>query len=281
MKISTSYPYPVLYMNNDDYVNSSFHAQIGITESFGEVKINVNFNLVNEGIQRLVENNEAVFLVHVECPQTSYRNAFKSDRNELEVGIPTEKLRGKLLIHTFIIANDRIVNYTNESLNEWFKDSPITYEKGNILAIGDAIETTLFEDNKELLNLPSIVKVTKSLKNDFMEVDIHSNVITISLPEYEYNQYALHSKSRFKSTIISSVIVPSLVYVFSKIKDSREDLEEYKWYQVLENTFEANNYRLEDVGTDSLSSLKAAQLVLRKPIKTSFLEIEQLSKTED
>ncbi|WP_226036722.1 hypothetical protein [Aquibacillus saliphilus] len=281
MKISTSYPYPVLYMNNDDYINSSFHSKINIQESFGEVQIHLQFELENEGMKRLMEKSEGVYLIHVECGQTSYRNAFKTNKVTLEISIPTEKLRGKIAIHSFIIANQRIENYTNNTLNEFYQEMPITFEKGNILAIGDAIETTLFEDNSEILNLPSIAKVTKSLKNDFMEVDIHSNIITISLPDYEYNQYATNAKSRLKNTILSTVIVPSLVYVFSKMKDNKEDLEDYKWYQVLEKIFDDNNYRLDDVGSDSLSSLKAAQLVLRKPLKTSFEEIEKFNRVEE
>jgi hypothetical protein len=281
MKISTSYPYPVLYMNNDDYMDSNFRTKIDIHESFGEVKINATFELKNEGIQRLIENEAAVYLTHVECGQTSFRRGYQTSKKVHEIAIPTEKLRGKIAIHSFIIAKEKIEDYANDLLNEWFKDVPITFEKGNILAIGDAIETTMFEDNTEMLDIPSIVKITKSHKNEFMEVDIHSNIITISLPKYEYNQYATNAKSRLKNTILTTVIVPSLVYAFSKIKDNREDVEEYTWYQVLEKIFDESNYRLEDVGTDSLSSLKAAQLVLRKPLKTSFEEIEKFNKTED
>ncbi|SHG56074.1 hypothetical protein [Ornithinibacillus halophilus] len=276
MKISKSYPYPVLYVNNDDYVSSTFYTEFDVQDSFGEVKIQVQFSLDNTEISRLIEEDIAVYLVHIECGQTSFRHAYKSNQKVFEITIPTENLRGKINIHTYIIANKRIENYTNDNLNDWFKDIPITYEKGNILAIGDAIETTMYEDNLEMLNLPSIVKISKSLKNEFMEVDIQSDIITISLPKYEYNQYATNAKSRLKNTILSNVITPSLVYVFSKIHENTEDLQEYTWYQVLEKIFDENNYRLEDVGSDSLSALKAAQLVLRKPLKTSFEEIEKI-----
>ncbi|WP_078544794.1 hypothetical protein [Litchfieldia alkalitelluris] len=281
MKINTSYPYPVLYMNNDDYTKSSFSSQINVSESFGEMHIHVSFQLNNIEIKRLIDNQSAVYLIHLECGQTSYRNVFETHSEVLEISVPTKLLRGKISIHSFIIAKERIENYKNDSLNEWYQHIPITFEKGNLIAIGEAIETTLFDDNTELLNLPSIVTVTKSLKNDYMEVDIHSNNITILLPEYEYKQYASSGSSRLKETILSMVIVPSLVYVFSKIKDNSGDLDEYTWYQVLEKIFEENNYRLEDVGTDVLSPLKAAQLVLRKPLKASFEEIEKLNKTED
>jgi len=80
---------------------------------------------------------------------------------------------------------------------------------------------------------------------------------------------------------LAAVIVPALVYVFSKVSEANGDLEEYTWYQVMDKIFRENNYRLEDVGTDTLSPLKAAQLVLRKPLKASFEEIEKLHRTED
>jgi hypothetical protein len=281
MKINSSYPYPVLYMNNDDYKKTSFSTKIDVKEAFGEVQIHANFHLDNPGIKRLIDSNSCVYLIHIECSQTSYRKAFETNKEFIEISIPTNQLRGKITILSFVIAKEVIHNYTNEYLNEWYKDIPFTFEKGNILAIGEAIETTLIDDNTEFLNLPSIVTVTKSLKNDYMDVDIHSNNITIYLPEYEYNQYAMSANSMLKNTILAAVIVPALVYVFSKISESGGDLEEYTWYQVLERIFQENNYRLEDIGTDILSPLKAVQLVLRKPLKASFEEMEKLHRMED
>ena len=258
MKISTSYPYPVLYMNNHDYAGeSSFHTSIDVSHSFGEVKISVEFHLKDEVITKLIDEGSCVYLIHVECSTTSFRQAFQTKQKSIEVSIPTEQLRGKIEIHSFIIALNRIENYENQTLNDWFKEiQPITFEKGNLLGIGEAIETTLFEDDSEMLNLPSIVKVSKSYSHEFMEVEMHSNILTISLPEYEYNQYATNANSRLKNTIISAVILPSLVYVFSKLKENREDVEEYTWYQVLVKIFDENNFQIEDVGTDSLSALK-------------------------
>ncbi|AST91079.1 hypothetical protein BC6307_07200 [Sutcliffiella cohnii] len=280
MKINTSYPYPVLYMNNEDYKKSSYHTNISVNESFGELHIIAKFSLDNPGIKRLIEEAAAVFMIHVECGQTSFRQAYETSRETLEVAIPTNALRGKIAIHSFIIAKEAITDYTNDRLSDWYTGIQISFEKGNILGIGDAIETTLIDDNTELLNLPSIITVSKHQKNEFMDVEIQHDNITIYLPEYEYNQYAMSANSLLKNTILSTVIVPALVYVFSKIGTGTEDLEQYTWYQVMEKIFEENNLRLEDVGSDTLSPLKAAQLVLRKPLKSSFEEIEKLDRKE-
>jgi hypothetical protein len=281
MKISTSYPYPVLYMNNDDYQKTSFSTKIDVKEEFGEVKIEAQFYLDNPEMKRLIENHSCAYLIHVECSQTCYRQMFETYQEHLEISIATHQLRGKIVLHSFVVAKETIHSYKNEYLSDWYKGIPLTFEKGNILAIGEAIETTLIDDYTEFLNLPSIVTVTKSLKNDYMDVDIYSNNITIYLPEYEYHQYAMSAHSPLKNTILAAVIVPALVYVFSKISEANADLEEYTWYQVLDKIFQENNYRLEDVGTDVLSPLKAAQLILRKPLKASFEEIEKVHRMED
>ena len=280
MKISTFYPYPVLYENNDDYVNSSFNTKLEVNESFGEVAVRAFFDLNDEVIETLISSGACSFAIHIECGQTSYRDLSTTTREVLEIQIPGDQLRGKIEIHSFVIANHAIKDYRNPNLNDWYKDMPLRFEKGNILAIGNAIEMTLFEDDKELLNLPSIVKVTQSEKNEFMEVDMTQDLLIVSLPKYEYEQYVYNRKSILKQTILSNVFVPALVEVFSKIRDAY-DFEDTTWYQVMEKIFAENNVSINEVGTDKLPALKAAQMVLRKPLKTSFEEIEGFNKERE
>lgn len=280
MKINASYPYPVLYMNNDDYVNSSFETRMEVEESFGEVKITIKIDLANVGIKKLIASEQCAYALHIECGRTSYRQVYESFKETMEVSIKDENLRGKVTIHSFVVAKVKIENYTNYQLNDWFKDIPITFEKGNMLAIGNAIEVTLFEDNMEMLNLPSIINITKSERKEFMEVELNTDFIMISLPAYEYDQYATNANSRLKNTIIAAVILPSLIHVFTEMHQSN-DYVDYTWYQVLEKIFAENNVSIHDVGSDALPALRAAQMILRKPLKTSFNEIEKFNQTED
>src|SRR5699024_7881183 len=136
--------------------------------------------------------------------------------------------------HTFILANNQINNYSNVLLNDWYQGVPLSFEKGNLVSVGDIVETTLFEDDMELLDLPSIVDIARSDKHEVMEVELGSNQITIFLPEYEYTQYVRNAHLVLKHTIMSTVIFPTLVQVFSKMNENPVDYEEYTWYQVLE-----------------------------------------------
>lgn len=276
MKINQLYPYPVLFRGNNDYINSSFNTEIDVKHSFGEVKITAKFKLINDVIERLIQMNDFVYLIHVECGYTSYRKIFPTNEDQIEIYIRDNLLRGKVVIHSFIVAQNKIKNYSNPLFNKWYQDLTFSIEKGNVIAIGEAVEINLYENPMELLDLPSIITIMKSLKKDYMEVDMYSDNIIIELPEKEYNYYAANAKSILKNTILTAVIVPALVHVFSKIATSnKEDLEGYTWYQVLEKIFADNQLKIEDVGTDSLSALKAAQLVLRKPYKATLEEIEK------
>lgn len=280
MKINISYPYPVLFVDNDDYVDSSFDTGLDVNEAFGEVVVTASFSLKNGVMEDLIASGDCSYAVHIECGQTRYRKLETTRDKNLEIKIPSGQLRGNLEIHTFVIADKTIKDYNNPKLNDWYKGMPIKFEKGNILAIGSAIQTTLFEDDKELLNLPSIVKVTQSDKKEFMEVDMTQDVLVVSLPKYEYEQYVLNRKSILKQTILSNVFVPALVEVFSKIGES-SDFQESTWYQVMEKILSENKININDVGTDKLPALKAAQMVLRKPIRASFKEIEKFNKERE
>ncbi|GAB6256930.1 hypothetical protein [Peribacillus sp. N1] len=278
MKLSNSYPYPVLHPNNDDYSNSSFQVEFVTEKVFGEFKIHAFFSLQNEGIEQLIQAGNAVYMLRVECPQTSFRKAYFNAKPEIHESIDTKHLRGKVNIHSFIIAQREITHYNNKSLNDWYKGIKIMFERGNLLAIGNAIEATLHEDNTELMDLPAIIDVHRGINKEYMEVEINSQIILVSLPEEEYDHYASYANTRLKSTIISMIFLPCLMEVFTRMKDDREeDLVEYTWYQVMEKIFKENNLQIEDVGTDRLPALKAAQLILRKPLKLSFKEIEKIA----
>nr|WP_289036861.1 hypothetical protein [uncultured Allobacillus sp.] len=277
MKISSSYPYPVLHEENDDYTDSSFDVEYIVENVFGELKIKADLKLNNPGIQQLIDSGQATFLVHIECPRTSFRQAIKTDEYQFEINISNSRLSGLVELHSFVIANQKIEDYENIRLNSWYQGMNIQFEKGNFLAIGNAIEVSLNEDNTEMMNLPSIVNIRRGIKQEFMEVEYYQDNIVIVLPSKEYDYYATYANHMLKNNILSLIVMPALVQVLNQLKYG-DGFEEYTWYQVLERIFKENNLNIEDVGTDTLPAIKAAQMILRKPINKSFEEIQKISE---
>jgi len=281
MKFNSALPYPVLTKENDHYINSSFDVAVQAKKSFGQLHIEANFLLENEGLQQLIIEGKAMYVLHIECPQTSYRKLQKSSVGLITVKIDDNHLRGKIDVHTFIVANERIENYTNDKWNKFYAGVPITYDKGNMLAVGDAVELVLHEDPTETQNLPSIVTIRRVEKAEYMAIDLGPDQIIIQLPRKMYDQYAQYGNSRLKETILTMVILPCLVDVFHTLKYNATEYEESRWYQVLEQIFENNHVPFSKILNDQMPVLEAAQLVLRNPLITSFNEIEKLIKEED
>lgn len=280
MKFNNSFPYPVLSTENDNYKNSKFETSIDAQKSFGQLYITLKCDLQDSTISQLIVEGKAMYALHIECPQTSFREIFQSDEPYVMANIPDNRLRGKVDVHPFVLVNKRIEDYDNPSLDDFYKGFPITFEKGNILALGEAVEITLFEEDEESQNLPSIVTIRRSESAKDMVVSLNSPQIIIELPKHVYDNYAQNAGSRLKETILSLVILPCIIDVFYALKEDSADYSEYKWYQVLEQIFKKNNVPFSHVVDGTLPVLKAAQMVLQNPIEKAFSEIQKLNEVE-
>ncbi|MHC8515095.1 hypothetical protein [Sporosarcina sp. ITBMC105] len=281
MRFNSSLPYPVLNKENDNYLASRFEVEVKAEKSFGQVKLEMFCTLENEGIKKLIEEGNAAFVMHIECPQTSYRSIVKSIMPSLSAHIDDQRLRGKMEIRPFIIATTTIENYTNTQLNDFYRDLPLTFEKGNMLAIAEAIDIILHEESTETQNLPSIITVRRVEKSEHMNIQMSSDQILIELPKGIYDKYAEYAGSRLKDTILATVFTPCLVDVFHTLKEDTSGYEDYKWYQVLVQIFDNNNIPFSQVLDGTVPVIQAVQLVLRNPLEKSFKEIEKLIKEED
>lgn len=281
MKFNPALPYPVLSKGNDSYVNSSFDVQLVSKKSFGQLVLEVEFALNNASLQDLINQGKAIFALHIECPQTSLRRLVKSDLQTLTIKIDEHQLRGRIDVHTFILANERIDDYTNADWNSFYIGVPITYDKGNMLASGNAVEIVLHEEAVEEQSLPSIVTVRRAGNREYIGIELGTNQILVLLPERLYKQYAEYGESRLKDTILSMLILPALIDVFHTIKIEPSTYEDNRWYQVLVQIFENNHVPFERVLNDQMPVIEAAQLVLRNPLVASFKEIEKFLAQED
>ncbi|PFU22980.1 hypothetical protein COK80_25875 [Bacillus anthracis] len=281
MKFNPVLPYPVLSKGNDSYDNSSFDVQVVAKKSFGQLVLEAEFILKNEGLQDLINQGKAVFVLHYECPQTSFRGLTKSNQQTLEIKLEEQQLRGKMDVHSFILANERIDDYINADWNSFYTGVPITYEKGNVLAFGGAVEILLHEEAVEEQNLPSIVTIRRASNSEYVGIELGADQILVLLPEQLYKQYATYGGSRLKDTILSLVIFPALIDVFHTIKAEPSSYEDNRWYQVLAQIFENNHVPFEHVLNDRMPVLEAAQLVLRNPLVASFKEVEKFLAQEE
>lgn len=274
--------YPILSSVSDDYINSSFKTNIDWADA-KKTKIRVDFDLNNEIIQKLIENEYAHYLVHVECPTTSFRQAYTSAKDQIIITLPQQNLNEKIEINTFIVAAKEIKEYTNSLFNMDFKGMKFYLSKGNILAIGNAVEIPI--ENK--YNENSIIRITKRNDNalDALRVDTSkSEYIIVSLPEKLRDLYCNLGSGQFENICMSIIILPVIMVVLKRMQGAANDednsVTELHWYKVIESWLDNKGIDIKDMDFDSEgenSVLAIAQRIFENPIKKAFEELAKIN----
>ena len=84
------YTYPVLCNEKDDYINSIFDVTISTDGStVSNLYLNIHFKMNNKEIRQAMLDKKAEYVLHIECPTTSFRKTVSSEvRSDIEYSIP-------------------------------------------------------------------------------------------------------------------------------------------------------------------------------------------------
>jgi hypothetical protein len=265
MKVSTRYyPYPVLSNFSDDILDSFFDADIDIKSNNNiHYTIKVKFKLNNLDLIKYIHQGKACFALHIECPNTRMRDVYKSEDNEFSFDILADKLNGKVEVNAFIIASERIDNYSNSKFHNDYTGLIFTVMKGDVLAVSEGQKFEADKDKDELKHIPSIFTVGKNSANDAPPLDIdmgQTNKIVIKLSKSNFEYYGQLSKSTEMGKIISSDF-------------EYEQYEDCKWFKSIENRLKSlgHNIKVNPDFTDS--TIVIAQKLIGDPLNGSFKDL--------
>lgn len=272
-------PYPILFDYRDDYIGSSFRANIEAAEKFNDVNIHVQFILQDDMIKQLIQENKAAYMVHIECPTLSLRKRYECSDEDFDIFINMSELGSTIEICTFIVTSEDLKGYSNPHFHPDYSSVPgFDLKKGQVLAIGTSKIFDVEKTGDSLASLPSIIQVVKSgeKQKDAITVSTDSNDhITIGLRDEVFELYARLGKKQFTKTSLSLVLVPALMTVLQRMKEQEEDLSECKWFGVIEGILEQNGIAVQDLTCDggNLSYLSVAQSIFSDPVARSLAEL--------
>lgn len=281
------YPYPVLSNTTDDYINSSFNMDLQPYKGLREICLSISLQLDNEEIRQLIVNEKAEYVIHIECPYTSYRTVIKTDETEIKKNISEHKLNGKVTVCAFIVAKDELVDYYNKSFNEDYEKMTFTLHRGNVIAVGGQTNFNVIKEVEELSKIPSIFTICRCAEDadDSMKIDIDGDKITIILCNKSFGNYKmLAGMPTILPVLHSMLIVPALIYTFETLKrEGIEEFEERRWFKSIERTLGKNKLTLNQELLDNVPSYELAQKSLDLPIDRALesLVMQDTSDEED
>lgn len=266
--------YPVLSVEDDDYIDSIFDAEVEKREDFGKIIIKANFILKNEGLYNLINSGYAKFVLHVECPTMSERLIYYSDTESVEAAINMDDLDDNIEISTFIVVIKDIFGYSNVKFNYDYGGATFNLKKGNILAIGPNYTLKIDRSNKSYQKLPDILQIVEDdkSKGEFT-VDCSRDVIYVYVNKSEKNSY-INKGKRFKNSVLSMIMVPVMVNVLCCMQKDK-GLKENAWYKIVNAELERNNIDIDNLemngGENSI--FVAAQKIFKVPLEKGLDEV--------
>ena len=281
------YPYPVLWNKNDDYkMPSEFSAEIKTEENFKNTKLKIKFFLKDKEIEKLIRENKAEYVVHIEGTRTYFRDFISTRETEITYDLKDRDILGKLEINFFILAKQDISGYRNDNFNEDYSSEAFNLKKGNIIAIADGYRFDIEKNDDELGKISSIFSICKkeTVEQTGMTVDMSYEKIRIGLNITDYVNYSQLSQNPNKVDSVNSIIIfPALIYIFEQLKKdfTETDYTEYKWFRALENIFKKNGQELNKELLENEISIDLAQRVLNYPIERAFNSLTNEDEGDD
>lgn len=252
------YPYPVLG-NNDD-IEGVFHYTIEPEISGDRVEISVEFKLNHPDLQNMINHGYATFSVDVSCKKTLYKKTSQSQNANISVSIPASSLKDRVDVEGYIIVTERIPKFRPQGIRLDMDLGAVSVEPGDIVADGGVkwfIADKYFDPLKSPVS--SFIKIMKSNTEDgAYSVDFDNPVITIKVPEIQFNDFDYVNKHKDGVFIHASVVLPVLVEAILKLDD--EDYVTYSWADKLGSMITLKNF-------DRYVPFVAAQELLGLPVK--------------
>lgn len=286
-----SFPHPVLSPFSDDILDSAFQCAVRAFQEGHEYKFEVLAKVSNEQLANLVDEGDAKYAVHVECPATRYRNLWKfSESNGNVFRIPVDALEGRVQVCAFILAEKDIPQYTNSGFHSDYEGMAFGVRRGDILAV-DENKMFVIERQDTFCQIPSIFTITANLSSDppAIDVEIMGHKIVIKLSTENYDRYLqLRQDANLRPLLNASIVLPALVYVLDLVNPERcsqEELgmrEDQKWYRVLRRKLEERGVRLDsEQGFRGESAVNLASRLIGNPLSAGIESIMSLIENED
>ncbi len=277
-------PHPVLG-RGDDVAGVFKIAEDGfnIYQNEGEelTRLAINFILTNETLEELISKGEASFNIEIECPATFYRKSFLFTKNQFEIEIEKNNLRGKVYISFYITSNIKIPDYKIIGANFDYADASFEINEGDVIGYAGTTSFNaeiLWEDLRRLFNIMKIEKDTEREEGTAM-FNLNGDIIYITLSKTDYIKYENYKEENDSFTPIyhASIVLAALIIALNEMMSAEraQDYRERKWFQVLDSR---------RVNDDEIRSLwqpenipDIAQKMIGGPISKMLSSIEILS----
>lgn len=207
-------PYPVLSAENED-VKPSLQGFQSI-EICHEVKedsfcFTAKLTQRNQIIKNLINDNKAKYMFVLTCPSTILQVKKLSKEAELSIEVNKLSVNGHLDFDCFVVLTENI-SYSNIGFADIYEGLSFDLEAGNILVRFPHMETNMDLSNEKMFVSKAFVEFIRTEEKE-VGISLDDDIIYISLPNKQYDQYLLIKNNGLYSDLIISSIVHEAIMI--------------------------------------------------------------------
>ena len=273
------FPYPVLCVENDDYVGCSFDVSTEVEEDINDIILSFDIRLENnDELQWLIRDGYAKFVVHIECSSTAFRTIVSSVTNKKVVRIPKSRVNNSISLLGMIVAEKDIVGFRSKLLNEDYEEE-VSFSRGAILAYRNLPRVYVTKNYEDLTSDNSFFTVIKRTDMEQVEscpvvYDINGAKIKIMVSERTYNEYIkFHSNPTMQPLLNTLLIMPAIAHMVDELRcyGVTEKIKELYWFQKISKSCKLQGKDfVTDIIDSDLPCIEIAQAMLQMPIEKAF-----------
>lgn len=259
-----AFPYPVLRLNSDDYLDCDFQTTVNFSTEKQMILVDVSFAISSPEILEQVELGNAEFVAMVSCRDTYFQHMIRTNERKTQASFAMGDLKGAVVVNPYVIVKNQIKNYTSPDINPEFGIEAFIFNEGDVLA-QDQAEFFYFDQEsfKPITSLFDFVYRDNQPDGEW-GIDFDSDHIQIVLSKKTKETIDNARASNFKNKVIlmNSIYFSAVMQAVQKIQHPDKAYEDKKWAKVFEKNAHNKNCNLEND-----DAYVIAQTLLQYPLK--------------
>lgn len=279
-------PYPVLASFNEDYVGSRFDTEINTSVSEQNLQIEASFVLVEENLERLIDEGLAFFALHIECAYTRFRKLISFNTVSGKYAVPLQELAREVELTTLVVLNRSLDDFHSMNFHPDYHESVFSIPRGSILAKGKTIVASIDNSGSDSQSIFRVQNTNSSESEVIKVFTDYDEFISVGLDTELYDLYFSLGNSDNKDLILSTIFLPVLQEVIIRMvqKDNQDEIDtETHWYKVIEEHMKTKGINIGEVSAHEAekSPLAIAQMLIELPVHRALKSISSTDGWED
>ena len=279
------FPYPTVQVDNGVYKSAKYDTQIKYLIEGNQCQLLFQAHINVPEIQALIDNGSATHVFHLECGRTYFRRIVKFKTEKHGIIVSGNDIDRQLEVCPMIVATENIESFSCSDLSDIFSGEDISFEKGDIIAIGSQQLLTIVKEQDTLKKLSSIFYVDSypdDMDAKHMSIIPDDKQIGILIPKNDAARFRqCKDDPKRKNTLFSAFYFPALIGVVDLMKSQDGDeFSDALWYIHLSAKGKEKGIGDVDQWQDR-TAFEIAQILFDYPVTRYLKELATISEGEE